>query len=677
MTRRPLALALALTGALLTGPGIAHAEERWPLWPTQVDVVTAPLRSANQAGPTASGRVAPELVRLNALAEFENFPEELIVDDLVAALTDRSSGVQRAALQQCIARALHACIPKAQEVWDDSTNDGSVRLYALELMLLEPKKQYVDALLQALQDPREQLRNAATALAGKVVLPPDSQELVRSALIAKLGDSIPHIRASAARSLGRLGPGRGALPISRLLQDPDPNVRRWAATALGQFGDPRAIPAMMRAVEAGDEAYVSRALLHGLSLLPGEEVDELLLRLLDDQPRGLAMSNVVGAIGVRDEVSQLLLDGLLLRLAEVHLRESVVSALEFLGERARPSLERALARGLDPELTLEVERLLAALDLPTEPIPAALDEPPPTPTTPDGWREQFATPDVARRLAAVETLVAQPPTWLAAAIVRELETANTPMVARGWIAALALAPSETAAAVDRSRGGGALLWAKLGRWARDARLSTDDRCLCVDALAAAAAAKRGRRARAAQSLRALAESTSRELRTCAALSLGRMHDANALAGLLHDTSPRVRTGAALGVAIMRAAARRDGGRDPLRHSDLAAHLTLLAHSDDHVGVRLAARLAAHDPADDSAPEGLAWLRWDDRARSTETNTAWRPATAYGLDVLLPTREYGGVSWIYLHGLAATARETPVTPAARESLASLLIRFVTD
>ncbi|MCB9752871.1 MAG: HEAT repeat domain-containing protein [Myxococcales bacterium] len=667
---RPVLGASVVLGSLVGTR--ARADERWPLWPTEVEVVAAPLRSGASVGPPT--RVAPESVRLDALTKLEDYPEVLILDDLLLAIGDRSSTVKRAALQQCIARVLHSCIPRAVEIWNDSSVDASVRMYALELMLLDPSDAHVEALLIALQDPTEQLRNAATSLAGKVVLPQASQERVRSALIAKLGDATPHIRASAARSLGRLGPGRGALAISRLLQDPDPNVRRWAATALGQFADARAVPALMRAVEAGDEAYVSRALLHGLGLLPGVEVDRMLLQLLDDQPRGLAMSNVVEAIGLREQPSPELLDGLLVRLRETHLRESIVAALQMLGERARTGLERAVARGLDPELALEAERLLAALDLPTEPEPVAFERPEPKTTTLAGWRKRLRVPDIARRLRAAGELVVFNPPWLAAAIVREIDQSSTPDPIRGWIAALALGDAALDGAADTL--GGGMLWARLGRWGRDRRLSTDDRCLAIAALGAAAAAPRKRRHRVIKDVTELAGSTSREIRSCAALTLGRLHAPAALEALLHDSSPRVRASAALGVAILRASAQQRSARDPLRDS-LSTRLAVLAVEDEHIGVRLAARLANAAPTSDPAPpsEELSWLIWDDRP--LPSNTAWRPAIIAGQEVLVPTRDFGGVSWTHLPGLAASAVELPDPGVPSQNLAALLIRFITD
>nr|WP_276603316.1 HEAT repeat domain-containing protein [Nannocystis pusilla] len=271
--------------------------------------------------------------------------------------------------------------------------------------------------------------------------PKDQLAIVRTNLIAKLSDPAPEVRRAAAHGLGVLGPddprsGRsdGALPLTRLLVDPDPQVRQDTADALARLRDPRAAPALLRALQVGDETYVGRSLLHALAALPGPaaaagkpgdgpdglDVDAELLRLLDAPPRNLLPRHVAEAIARRRTPGAALAEGLVARLredalrqTEAHaLRQPALDALLGLGESARPALTAALARGLEPPLEREVRRLLAALDPPRT---AVVFAPPwPADAERDAWQRALAQPDPAGRLRAGAASARGPPTGSAA-----------------------------------------------------------------------------------------------------------------------------------------------------------------------------------------------------------------------------------------------------------------------
>jgi hypothetical protein len=294
-----------------------------------------------------------------------------------------------------------------------------------------------------------------------------------------------------------------------------------------------------------------------------------------------------------------------------------------------------------------------------------------------------------RRLDAAARLAAHAPKWLGAALVTQLAAASTPGAARPWVFTLALATPDTLGSFHSH--GGRLAWTRLGRWARDARLDADDRCLAATALAATAELDH-RRARATreaalQTLHELIRDGAADLRSCAALALSRFaqtsrktsrRDAhqldNTLAALLYDQAARVRAAALLGIAVRRTQTTR-----PLP-APLRGHIALLAHSDPSFAVRKAASGASTArPAkvSEPAPDHVnALLLWDQRTRRHFTNYGWLPATSdeHG-ELLLPHHDVRGVSWVLLPAL--NLRPSPILDATvTGGLATLLIEFLT-
>lgn len=70
-------------------------------------------------------------------------------------------------------------------------------------------------------------------------------------LVDEKGRSLPDMRVSALRALGKVGDGRAVEPLAALLDDPDMQVS--ATIALGRIGDERAIPALLDVLGDQDE----------------------------------------------------------------------------------------------------------------------------------------------------------------------------------------------------------------------------------------------------------------------------------------------------------------------------------------------------------------------------------------------------------------------------------------
>ncbi|MCA9689279.1 MAG: HEAT repeat domain-containing protein [Myxococcales bacterium] len=633
---RRLGLGLAVALGLATTPARA-GDEQYPLWPTAVDVAAAPLKSGERAP-----RLAQESRRLDAIFALVDFPLPLVEEHIIAALADPSPQIRRLALQQCIEREVARCVPEAERIWKEPTTEDSVRVLALRMLSHNPNETRLQLIIDAMQDVREELRAEATALSGGLVVAKPMRERLRTALVAKLADTAPIVRQSAARSLGMRGPGSGALALARLLEDPNPQVRRAAGQALGELGDPRAIPPLTRALEAGDESYVSRTLLLTLATLPGDEVDAFLLRILDEPPRGLSTATVASIIGLRPDPSRALVDALIDRMGEPALRSEVIDTLRTLGEQAKPALVAARQRGLAPQVDAEVSRLLAALD-PPDAIDARYQEDRPTPTTPRQWSEALADPDLARALTDAVALAEGQPAWLGEVAVGVLERGDVEE-ARPWLFALALT-TRPLHLPDRAR---PLLYALLERQARATGLRSADRCLAIMALGTARSERRSQLRHVGDVLEQLTGARAATVRACAALSLTAFPGRSAaLTALLHDDVPQARAAASLALLAR--------GERP--SAETLALLSLRAESDRHPAVRALAGLArdalARAPRRRrSSTSAIGHGLWD--LRSKNSARAWQLATIADVVAPVPLVDVGGVAWTIVPNLSLKA-----------------------
>ncbi len=108
---------------------------------------------------------------------------------------------------------------------------------------------------------------ARSALVSLGFLGERAREAVEDVL-AMTEDSVGAVRAAAAVSLGGLGGERARTRLVELVEgDANEYVRYFAGDALGRLGDPRAVPAMIDALETGNEflARPARAFLRDLT----------------------------------------------------------------------------------------------------------------------------------------------------------------------------------------------------------------------------------------------------------------------------------------------------------------------------------------------------------------------------------------------------------------------------
>jgi hypothetical protein len=392
-------------------------------------------------------------------------------------------------------------------------------------------------------------------------------------------------------------------------------------------------------IEAGDEAFVSRTLVLALAALPGADIDAALLRLLDAPPRGLTPRTVADALGRRPAPGPALIDGLVARLREDALQAQILEILLHLGEAAGPALRAAKARGLEPQLALPVERLLAALAPPTRAVSLAPVWP--ARTDRDAWHLHLAEPNAA--LAAAQSLADDPPPWLGPAAAGALAHEHGVAARRPWLLALAAAPRPLLPADD------GVTPARLAHWAADAGLAVLDRCLALAALDRAHAPAHADLA--AATLRRIASDPRPALRACAAAIAT---DDALLAALLLDDSPRVRASASFHIAAC-----------PLRPSPATQALVArLAAADLHPGVVRAATAAlAHLRAPSPEPCGLNLLEIAESRTPDQAGAGWLDLRWQGQDLRLPFEALGDRRYLLLPGLAGAVpvAQALVTP----------------
>jgi HEAT repeat protein len=529
------ALLLATLPAFVPDAASAQSEEgRFPIWPTEIDRIAAPLRDPAMMSETA---------RIAALEELAEYATAVILPDLELALTDPSPEVRRMALQLCVTRQILACVDEAEAMWEQG--EGSVRLLALQLLSLDPTADHLDLVYQAMRDPNDLIREQAILLLVEAPLEEELAKKARQELVAQLGDISARVRRTAARGLGRLGPGEGALALVRLLDDMDNSVAEAAAVGLGQLADPRTAPALRRALENPPTSSFASAAVRSLARLGDDEIERLLLELLDTPPRNLQRNDIAKAIGTRPNPGPELIVGLVERMRAPDLRESATRALLWLGDRAVAQLDAAIEHGLEPDIAREVERLLAARRIePTERIaghaPSVALE---LPAIGDrqAWFDRLGDPEAVELGAALAELQ---PEWLSGALAWQIERAATAEQIRPWLTALAVAPRPL---LDEP--GHAVTWGVIASWAQDRSGSAEARCIATLALGRALGTRHADRM--AAELRSLAAAHLADVRGCAALGLARFGDDPLLEALLADPSARVRAAAALAYRLVR------------------------------------------------------------------------------------------------------------------------------
>jgi HEAT repeat protein len=185
----------------------------------------------------------------------------LKMDDIPALLSDLLCGDDQSAEQaaQALARQPQA-LPELYKLLDSS--DPEHRWWAVRVLAgCEPAEQTTRRLLAALEDDSSEVRQAAAlALCHR----PDLQ--AAPALIRALADPDPLVASLAGNALALLKAEAVPALMAALDEMANPAARRGIVRALAEIGDPRAIPALMKAIQS-DSALMQYWAEHGLEKL--------------------------------------------------------------------------------------------------------------------------------------------------------------------------------------------------------------------------------------------------------------------------------------------------------------------------------------------------------------------------------------------------------------------------
>jgi len=183
------------------------------------------------------------------------------MDNLPALLSDLLCGDDQRAEQaaQSLARQPQA-LPELYKLLDSP--DPEHRWWAVRTLAgCEPTEQTTRRLLAALEDDSSEVRQAAAlALCHR----PDLQ--AASALIRALADPDPMVASLSGNALTLLKADVVPVLAAALDETDHPTARREIVRSLAEIGDPRAIPALMKALES-DSALLQYWAEHGLEKL--------------------------------------------------------------------------------------------------------------------------------------------------------------------------------------------------------------------------------------------------------------------------------------------------------------------------------------------------------------------------------------------------------------------------
>ncbi|HOF89778.1 MAG TPA: HEAT repeat domain-containing protein, partial [Armatimonadota bacterium] len=153
--------------------------------------------------------------------------------------------VQIAAVGGLVSQQDPAALPALQQVVTDPARSGEVAAAAKSAIRQLERFPYPP---QSDIEPRrfrEELSRAASDARARVEL--------RQRLVAALPDPSAKVRSRAAKALGELGDKRAVPALIRLLHDPVAGVRQSAIVALGALKSRRAVPALLEFIAASPD----------------------------------------------------------------------------------------------------------------------------------------------------------------------------------------------------------------------------------------------------------------------------------------------------------------------------------------------------------------------------------------------------------------------------------------
>jgi HEAT repeat protein len=196
----------------------------------------------------------------------------------------------------------------------------------------------VPALVSLLTREEPEVRAAAARALGPLKAPDSLNPLA-----ALLDDADESVRQAAVESLGQAQAPEAFEPLLRRLDDPSASVREAAVKAVARFKDPRAAAPLVKLLLTDDKAPRARFFAaQVLADFPGREVDEALIKALQDADAGVRQAAAAG-LGKRADPNavDVLLAHALTDDAPTVRQEALTSALAVLTKVASlPLIDR-------------------------------------------------------------------------------------------------------------------------------------------------------------------------------------------------------------------------------------------------------------------------------------------------------------------------------------------------
>jgi HEAT repeat protein len=296
-------------------------------------------------------------VRLQAIQALGKVgaPAGPAADDLQALTGDGDESVRCAAIDAL--GQVGATDETTRKRLTDLLSDGStaVRCAAARALGLLKEAAAVPALVEALSDAEETVRQTVAEAIGAIGIMPES---AMDTLVGGLASPDNLVRAQTARALGEIGSVAAdtAPALVGVLEDSNDSVRAEAVEALGKLGPAAADVAVPRMVHAlhDPDSWVSALAAEALGAM-GESAEEAVPALVRSLSHISAQvrANAAEALGKMDQAAQTARPALVQAATEAdgNVRCQAVRALGLLGPEpaAREALCAAL-RDADPQV---------------------------------------------------------------------------------------------------------------------------------------------------------------------------------------------------------------------------------------------------------------------------------------------------------------------------------------
>ncbi len=305
-------------------------------------------------------------VRSSAALVLGQIGDPAAFDVLVQALGDADSGVQQAAVQALGGLGNPAAIDPLAEMLE--ADDAGVRGAAVKALAGFNTGRAYAAISGALDDEDASVRGAAL----KALTGPQAAEFVTE-IAPLLQDEDDTNRLFAVLALEGLGPEAvEALPaLISALEDSDRTVRQWAASAIGSIGHPsdEALAALTRTLTTDEERVVRANCARALGSLRDPRAIEALIQALDDDA-DLVRRSAASAIGYIGYPLDEAIAALVKTLTTDEERDVRASCADALGNLGDPRALEALIQALDDDENVRLAAVDALRKLGSDASPA-------------------------------------------------------------------------------------------------------------------------------------------------------------------------------------------------------------------------------------------------------------------------------------------------------------------